>query len=117
MNNFRQGDVALISIERIPEVKLEKTHNTLAYGEVSGHHHTLYGDVEVLRDCDTNETYVKVGEKGAEIRHDDTHKTVNGQHPIAEHFPIQIFPGAYKLRHQREHVLFSSGNAERLVID
>ena len=116
MKNFRQGDVALIGIKEIPEGEKIKVSNTLAYGEVSGHHHTLYGDVEAL--CLENQTYVKVGSGGAELRHDDTHRiNADGAHPTAEHLPIILLPGAYKLHHQREVDLFSRGKATRIVID
>lgn len=43
MRPIRQGDVLLVPVAKLPMGQVEKHPQlTLAYGEATGHHHTLY---------------------------------------------------------------------------
>jgi hypothetical protein len=88
---IRQGDVLLVPVESAPDdakVRKGKSRLTIALGEVTGHHHTLVGDAELL---DT-----KAGEVFARIMapSDLTHQ---------EHATITLEPGIYKYVPQREY--------------
>lgn len=41
---LRQGDVLLIRVNKIPSDLVKTKSNTLALGEATGHHHTLFGN-------------------------------------------------------------------------
>ena len=89
-NHYRQGDVLLIPIKNIP-ANLKKTKQpTLAFGEVTGHHHSMDGNVvcwateetDVAEFIDVKETSVL------------THQ---------EHAPITVNPGKYRSVIQSEY--------------
>lgn len=87
----RQGDVLLIPCE-MPEKKGKKVAPNngrviLAYGEVTGHHHSLDAQVATLFG----------GEKPVLVVKEIT--TLDHQ----EHAPIEITPGAYWVVRQREY--------------
>ena len=50
---IRQGDVSLIQVSAIPsnavEIKTEQNRVVLAYGEVTGHAHAIYEDIDQVR--------------------------------------------------------------------
>lgn len=85
----RQGDVLLTPVAKLPKGAKPQTHDgpaVLAYGEVTGHAHTvergqLYTDGEGL-------TYLTV-EELTEVRHQ-------------EHGAIALDPGVYRVTRQRE---------------
>jgi hypothetical protein len=99
---YRQGDVLLVVVAELPAAAEELTPGdriVLAYGEVTGHAHTVatleaqlfgLGDVR----------YLKVSDGGADLLHE-------------EHAPIHLLPGVYRIQRQREYVPDSS----RLVLD
>ena len=41
-NIFRQGDVLLVPVKEIPSGLVQTKKVTLALGEVTGHHHTVF---------------------------------------------------------------------------
>jgi hypothetical protein len=86
----RQGDVLFVPIERLPEgIKLEQT-KTVAYGEQTGHHHTLVevdGKARVF--SLENNLFTKV-EGDVVITHQ-------------EHQELPIAPGLYEIRIQQEY--------------
>lgn len=46
----RQGDVPIFSVERMPEgTTIQADELTVALGEVTGHHHTLYGPLNTMQ--------------------------------------------------------------------
>ena len=55
MNIYRQGDVLIMEVKEIPtnlrSVKPDKDRNVLAYGEVTGHSHSLS-----IKECEFKET-------------------------------------------------------------
>ena len=77
MNPMRQGDVLIVPISALPEGE-SLTHDgtfTIALGEVTGHHHTLYakkGDMEVRKIGNTCFVEMKVD---VPLRHQE-HKEI-----------------------------------------
>lgn len=97
MKLLRQGDVLLEELDYVPAGTA--TTPTVALGEISGHHHTVYGASVV---SDGLSTYV-VAPDGAVLRHDDTNKAmVGGEYPQADHLPIEIPAGNWRVRLQRQ---------------
>lgn len=88
---YRQGDVLLVEIDRIPDgAKLiSEKKLVLAYGEVTGHSHVLTAPAAKMWSVGKQE-YVSVGDNGL-MSHED-------------HVPpIAVEPGAYEVIHQREY--------------
>ena len=108
MKWYRHGDVIInqISKEEYDELSgLPKSNLTIAYGEVTGHHHTLKarsGTAQVLVSPETQEaTAFRVDQK-TELTHQE-HKT------------ISIPKGYYRVEFEREHEPLS--NVARRVYD
>lgn len=86
----RQGDVLYVPVDRIPDgAKLEDT-KTVAYGEATGHHHTM---VEVDGKA---EVYTLEDQMFAKVEGDVvvTHQ---------EHNELIVEEGIYEIRIQREY--------------
>ncbi len=102
---FRQGDVLIARVARIPkgltQVPKDKGRVILAYGEVTGHAHAVLGDVEFLAAdlADLEQRFLRV-EVEAQIVHD-------------EHDTITLPKGNYRVIRQREY----TPEAIRLVAD
>jgi hypothetical protein len=46
----RHGDVPVFSIKKLPEGEMKQCNElTVALGEVTGHHHTLYGPMKTIQ--------------------------------------------------------------------
>lgn len=104
LNNYRHGDVDIHGIEKLPKGLKEVKHSgsfVLAYGEVTGHKHVISGaGLQIFQD-DKGRTYIKVPQK-AEVTHE-------------EHRKIEILPGLYEQKQEREFDYFS--NSVRRVVD
>ncbi len=92
---IRQGDVALTLVAAVPagavEVKnAEGKRVVLAYGEVTGHAHAIYEDID----------QVKVWAIG-KVKYLEVMSTVMLRHE--EHTHAEIAPGIYKLPVQVEY--------------
>lgn len=92
----RQGDILLVPRKFISENKQElkkigKGEKILAYGEKTGHSHTLRGDV-TFYDNGNGLTLCQVGREGAALVHQ-------------EHDQINIEEGDYIVINQREYDL------------
>ena len=84
-NQKAQGDVLLTPVPSLPEGAVKVNTCTLAYGEVTGHHHTLtQGDVYTL-----NGKMWVVAPDGTELQHQ-------------EHGVIVYPPGVYEVDIQVE---------------
>lgn len=91
MKLYRQGDVLIRRISRLPKQKATKRESgILAYGEVTGHAHKVeqLEKAEVL-ECG-KDLYLRVSEDGVRIVHD-------------EHAPIALPQGNYAVTIQREY--------------
>lgn len=96
MTMYRQGDVLLRRINRIPAsvkpVELDNGRVVLAYGEVTGHAHAFGRENRVVMfrdDGSSGVRYLEVKEP-ADLLHE-------------EHSTITIPPGRYEIPPQREY--------------
>jgi hypothetical protein len=88
---FRQGDVLLIEVDSIPEGLVTTEKVTLALGEVTGHHHTIYAGATGFADSNTAlAEYIEVTNDVAELTHQ-------------EHSTISVPSGKYKNVIQTEY--------------
>lgn len=109
----RQGDVVLVRIDKLPEGLIPTDRDrsgriVLAHGERSGHGHAIREpNVCGFRLFDTQPDptgvsggvdYIEVGGSGPATLN---HEYESGQ--MAEHHPITLTPGVYKVALQREY--------------
>lgn len=89
----RQGDVLIERIADIPKhVTKQKTNGRiiLAHGEATGHHHSLEADAaDWWKDDKTGDQFLAV--------------TTPTQVVHEEHSPINLSPGKYRVRRQKEY--------------
>ena len=96
MTIYRQGDVLIVSVDFIPKtvepVARDKGRVVLAYGEVTGHAHAIKSPKAALfRDSKLAAIFMHVtGDDTVALEHE-------------EHATINIPPGAWEIRHQREY--------------
>ncbi|OLS13697.1 MAG: hypothetical protein RBG13Loki_2697 [Promethearchaeota archaeon CR_4] len=84
---YRQGDVLLLQVTRIPRSAKKSESNVVLKGEVTGHAHCIMGgEIFVFNATDT--MYVRAREDTTLV-HD-------------EHAPIKLEPGKYQVIRQRE---------------
>lgn len=94
MKQFRQGDVMLRQITKLPKGVSKSKTTVVAVGE--GHHeHKAIGDLEVMEYEDTY--YLAVNTEG-KLVHVHT-----GTETQAEHLPIELEQGFYEVIHQRQY--------------
>jgi len=104
MNIYRHGDVLLREILEIPsEAKLVKKANviTVALGEATGHHHTLYGSLPMSLLQFDERRFLEIIE------------IVDFKHQ--QHGCLKIDPTKYEIEIEREHDYFT--NEIRIVTD
>jgi len=96
-DHYRQGDILLIPIGKIPTnaeaVRREHGKLILAHGEVTGHHHAFAVDVrnvELVTKEGAEQLYLMVHGVSAPLTHQ-------------EHATIDVAPGVYEVRRQREY--------------
>lgn len=104
MNIYRHGDVLIQEVKTVPEgAKTTKKGKevTIALGEATGHHHTLYGNlpIELLEYKESR--YLKIQEE-VSLKHQ-------------EHYCLTICPGTYEIVVEREHDYFT--NEIKKVVD
>lgn len=96
MRQYRQGDVILIEVDRVPPgaklVKRSPRGLVLAEGEVTGHAHVITDDnAELVTTAEAAELYLLVhGTNLVALTHD-------------EHDTLRVEPGEYEVRRQREY--------------
>lgn len=109
----RQGDVGLVRIDKLPPGLLPSKRDQhgriiIARGEKSGHSHAIRDPhVSCFRLATTEADptgvsggvdYIEVGGSGQAML---SHEYASGQ--MAEHLPITLPPGIYKIKLQREY--------------
>jgi hypothetical protein len=107
---WRQGDVGILKIDKIPETAKEIKHDgILAYGEVTGHKHQLVGGkVRYFMDSDhLDKMYFKVESRFVNLNHGLGNKpTVKKEEDAATteegHFTHELPQGDYELLRQKE---------------
>lgn len=93
---IRQGDVLLIPVDAVPAetkpVAREQGRLILAHGEVTGHAHAIVEkEAELVTAAQAAELYLLVhGSDPVHLRHE-------------EHDTLQVPPGDYRVRRQREY--------------
>lgn len=97
---LRQGDIALIAIDRIPIRAKAQGHLVLAHGEATGHHHAVYGRATLFRPEGWGSGGWLAVEETSELRHE-------------EHHTLTIPPGRYLVAVQVEE----TAEATQLVFD
>lgn len=93
---YRQGDVLIMRVAELPAalapVSRDQGRVVLAYGEVTGHAHTILDpDTEFFETAESADRWLSVHGAGATVLHE-------------EHAPIALPPGNYLVRRQREYV-------------
>jgi hypothetical protein len=89
---YRQGDVLLVKVDEIPrhaKRKKAKHRIVLAYGEQTGHAHSIAAELAELFEH-LDQIYLDA-KQGAQLTHE-------------EHSAIKLEPGAYKVVQQRRYV-------------
>jgi len=84
---YRQGDILLIAVSKIPPRRRVVPDNVLAYGEISGHSHCIKNGIVVQVNSSRN--LFVIAQQGTMLVHN-------------EHGPITIAPGKYMVVRQRE---------------
>ncbi len=73
----RQGDITFLEVDNAARTNLplkkEGTEVTVALGEATGHHHTLYSDTPMRFYGDSNAEYIELGED-AVFKHQEHHE-------------------------------------------
>lgn len=87
MKIYRHGDVDIKEVKELPRGLKKADNLTLAYGEQTGHHHTLVGNAEVFTDNLGNKWFV--ANEDCQITHQE-HKT------------LEIKKGFYEVKIERE---------------
>lgn len=101
---IRQGDVLLIPVDKLPIGQVVRhAELTLAYGEATGHHHTLYpistGIMEALPLESSTETIEEVAINGKRFIKLNAEWLLRHQ----EHKEIRIPPSTYEIVIEREY--------------
>lgn len=112
----RQGDVLIERIDKLPIGLTQAPRDhvgriMLAFGETSGHGHAIRDKhVTGLRMAGSEDVdFIEVGGSGpATLRHEYESGA------LAEHQPITLPPGTYRVVRQREYV---APNIQRRVVD
>lgn len=77
VRQYRQGDVLVIAVDKIPENLVKTDRVTLALGEVTGHHHTISTGAVGFAEKESNlAEYLSVEAGEAELTHQE-HATIN----------------------------------------
>ena len=89
----RQGEILMFKLP--PNVVLPKNvrkvkNNVIREGEQSGHKHEVEGDGQIVLFPETGDMAIKVGKKGATIKH-------------PEHKPTKLSEGTHAVKIQREY--------------
>lgn len=87
---YRQGDVLVVQIEKLPRSAKKQPRCVLALGEITGHAHQIKEEAFLWVDSDGTK-FVEVYGKEAELVHE-------------EHGPITLSgPAIYRVIQQREY--------------
>lgn len=96
---YRHGDIILKPVSKIPEGGKRSEHKelTIALGEATGHHHTLY-EPEVRKNpsielVELDDGRFLIVREAVELRHQ-------------EHSCLQIAPGMYEIGEEQEYDYF-----------
>ena len=91
---IRQGDVLLIRRKAAPATAKPHSTLTIAFGEATGHHHTVING-EVL--VDEQGALFVVAKEATALRH----QTESGA--VADHLPLTLPTGTYEVRIEEDY--------------
>jgi hypothetical protein len=101
---IEQGDILLIRVDELPAGVKKRVDRTLAFGETSGHHHTLTGGT-IYGVMSQTQWVVVNDEKGVDLEHQPV--------PGLEHNTVHIPKGIWLVPVQVE----DDGEKERRAMD
>lgn len=87
---WRQGDIFIETVHRVPEGATQQPHLTLAEGELTGHSHRVANPDNALLFQQGEDLFLQVIADRAEIIHQ-------------EHGTIELLRGEYRVWRQREY--------------
>ena|SRR5688572_19733074 len=87
---WRQGDVFVVTVDRLPPGHRESHSLVLAKGEMTGHAHRIAESDAATASLIDGRMFLEVGAAQATLTHD-------------EHAPITLPRGCYEIRIQREY--------------
>ena len=97
MHTYRQGDVSIMAIDRVPsKARKVRGEPVLARGELTGHAHRIVDGRVVLYQLAAGILYLRVLSEFAKLYHE-------------EHEDIVLPKGDYEIRQQREFDWFREG--------
>lgn len=74
---YRQGDVLIFRVNEIPSELVKTEKCTLALGEATGHHHTIFEDVQgYASSIEALAEYFEVTGESADLKHQE-HDTIS----------------------------------------
>ena len=93
MKQYRQGDVFLEEVSEIPANAVVQSRDSarlvVELGQATGHAHAFYDASSALLHAPSGERFLRIVEPTA-LKHE-------------EHAPIELPPGSYRVRRQREY--------------
>jgi len=102
---YRQGDVSLHLISKLPINVKKAKHNILAYGEVTGHQHRMKSNQICVFEDDKENKFVVI-EQATQLVHDyeNQHGVFDVETATKEdkYLTIMIHPGVYAVKMERE---------------
>ena len=105
--HYRQGDIMLKKIKKIPSKAEKKETDIVLEGEATGHAHRIVnGSIFEVQHWNESEVYIDATSKECKLIHD-------------EHNTIDLEPGYYEMVRQREYDpnQFSRDGKFRYVLD
>jgi len=97
MNAYRQGDVSIMAVDRMPkQARKVRGELVLARGEVTGHAHRIVEGQAFLYRLATGMLYLRVLSEFAKLYHE-------------EHEDVLLPKGEYEIRQQREFDWIGTG--------
>lgn len=94
---YRQGDVLLVRVDKMPNEAKPVQEKIIAHGESSNHCHRVNEHVEVLEH--SGQKFLQVNKDG-KLEH---LLVSNPEQWTGEHHPIELPEGIYKMIQQREY--------------
>jgi hypothetical protein len=107
---YRQGDVSLHKIEKMPEKIKKAKNNILAYGEITGHQHRLKSKQILVFEDAQNNKFIEL-KQDTELIHDNANSQGVSDLVTAtqqdKHLKFIVQKGVYVVKYEREFDVFS----------
>lgn len=109
-----QGDVPILRVASLSEGATPTKERIVAYGETTGHHHEIIGDVDCFQVVRTLEGQLFKGMEVVVTEGKPAHIFHNGG---GEHATIEMTPGIYFIPAPGQQQVEYDGAQERRVMD